>query len=196
LDDVADAKAGRRAKLEEEPLLRRRVKAELRRRMRGVRATMPALARAEKSKEIAAHLLRLPQVAAARTAALFWPMEGRNEVDLRGLDARLRERGARIAYPKADPDTGALSFRFVDDPERMCRGALDVILVSALAVDPRGHRIGYGAGYYDRALPRFSPPAAAVCVAFDFQLMVELPDTAEDVAVGFIVTETRTLAVG
>jgi 5-formyltetrahydrofolate cyclo-ligase len=203
--------APRRAKLEEEAFLRRRVKAELRRRMRGVRATLPASARAEKSRAIAAQLLGLPALARAKTAALFWPMEGRNEIDLRSLDAALRERGVRVAYPKTDGDTGALSFHFVEQPAAMCAGPLgvcepgendpavgtdplDVIVVPALAVDPRGHRIGYGAGYYDRALARLAPPAVAVAVAFDFQLLVELPNTPEDVPVAFVVTESRTLA--
>ena len=171
---------------------------------------MPASARAQKSREITEQLLRLPAVAHATTAALFWPMEGRNEIDLRGLDAALRKRGARVAYPKTDADTGALSFHFVEQPDAMCGGPLgvcepsdadpaaatnelDVIVVPALAVDARGHRIGYGAGYYDRALTRFSPPAVAVAVAFDFQLLVELPNTPEDVTVGYVVTESRIL---
>jgi 5-formyltetrahydrofolate cyclo-ligase len=186
------------------------VKAELRRRMRGVRATLPASARDEKSRAIAVQLLALPALARAKTAALFWPMEGRNEIDLRPVDASLRERGVRVAYPKTDVDTGALSFHFVEQPAAMCAGALgvcepgesdpavatdplDVIVVPALAVDPRGHRIGYGAGYYDRALARLAPPAVAVAVAFDFQLLVELPNTPEDVPVAFVVTESRTL---
>ena len=177
--------------------------------MRGVRATLPASARAEKSRAIAAQLLGLPALATAKTAALFWPMEGRNEIDLRSADAALRERGVRVAYPKTDVDTGALAFHFVEHPAAMCAGALgvcepgerdppvatdelDVIVVPALAVDPRGHRIGYGAGFYDRALARSS--AVAVAVAFDFQLLVELPNTPEDVPVAFVVTESRTLA--
>jgi len=66
--------------------------------------------------------------------------------------------------------------------------------VPALAVDPRGHRIGYGAGFYDRALPRFVPPAAAIVVAFDFQLVAEVPETPLDFAAAWVVTDTRTLA--
>jgi len=179
--------------------------------MRGLRATMPASAREAKSHTIAAELLRLPALAAAKTAALFWPMEGRNEIDLRSLDAALRARGVRVAYPKTDPETGAMSFHFVEQPDAMCAGALgvcepgdgdpaagpdelDVIVVPALAVDPRGHRIGYGAGYYDRALARFAPRPVTVAVAFDFQLLIELPNTPDDVPVAFVVTESRAIA--
>jgi 5-formyltetrahydrofolate cyclo-ligase len=66
-------------------------------------------------------------------------------------------------------------------------------VVPALAVDPRGHRVGYGAGFYDRTLPRFVPPAVSIAVAFDFQLAVEVPTTEGDVAVSWIVTDAREL---
>ena len=191
--------------------LRQRVKAELRKRMRGLRKTLPASACAERSARIVGRLLELEPLAAARAVALFWPIEERHEVDLRALDSRLRERGARVAYPAVDPETGAMTFRFAEHPDAMVEqgfgfrepalrepeaapGDVDVVVVPALAVDPRGHRIGYGAGYYDRALPRFVPPAVSVAVAFDFQLVAELPETEHDVTAQWIVTDTRTLA--
>ena len=68
-------------------------------------------------------------------------------------------------------------------------GVIDVIVVPALQVDPRGHRIGYGAGYYDSALPRFAPPARAIAVAFSFQLIAEVPVTEGDVPVSLVVMD-------
>jgi 5-formyltetrahydrofolate cyclo-ligase len=73
--------------------------------------------------------------------------------------------------------------------------ALDVVVVPALQVDPRGHRIGYGAGFYDRTIPRFCPPARAVGVAFDFQVITEVPITEGDVALAMIVTDERVIEV-
>jgi 5-formyltetrahydrofolate cyclo-ligase len=190
-----------------EDLLRRRVKAELRKRMRGVRAAMPAAACAARSTRIVERLEAIEAIARARTVSLFWPIEDRHEVDLRALDASLRARGVRVAYPRIDRDSGGMAFRFVEDPSAMqVEGylrepspdapeaeALDAIVVPALAVDPRGHRVGYGAGYYDRALARMHPPAIAAIVAFDFQLVAEVPTTESDVACDFVVTDTRTL---
>jgi 5-formyltetrahydrofolate cyclo-ligase len=72
-------------------------------------------------------------------------------------------------------------------------GDIDVIVVPALAVDPSGHRIGYGAGYYDRTLPPFAPPAVAIVVAYDYQLLAEVPAASHDVRVPWIVTDARTL---
>ncbi len=194
-----------------EDVLRRRVKTELRKRMRGLRQATPGAACAERSSRIVARLQALEPVTRARSVALFWPMEDRHEVDLRSLDASLRARGARVAYPAVDPGTHVMTFRFTPGPEALAErglgfrepaadapgaggGALDVVVVPALAVDPRGHRIGYGAGYYDRALPAHCPPALAVAVAFDFQLLAEIPATEGDVATAWVVTDARTLA--
>lgn len=192
-----------------EAALRYRAKAELRKRARAVRSSIPADAILQRSRRIQRALAELPALAAARRVALFYPIEGRNEVDLRELDPLLRARGARVAYPSIDPESRAMTFRFVEDPEAMQeRGlgfrepdstdeeaaALDVIVVPALQIDPRGHRIGYGAGYYDSTLPRFCPPAHAVGVVFDFQLVAEVPATPGDVPLGAIVTDARVLA--
>ena len=193
-----------------EEVIRVKVKAELRKRMRGVRKTAPLEACAERSAKITAALVEHPAVKAAKSAALFWPILTRHEVDLRSLDELLRARGGRVAYPSIDPDTGDMVFRFVDDPTKLeeagygfseppkdavvaTSGDIDVVIVPALAVDPTGHRIGYGAGYYDRTLPKYAPPAVAVAVAYDWQLVPEVPATPGDVQVDAIVTDLRVL---
>lgn len=193
-----------------EEVIRFKVKAELRKRMRGVRKTAPLEACAERSAKIVAALAEHPAVKAATSAALFWPIVARHEVDLRALDEALRGRGARVAYPSIDPDTGDMVFRFVDDLTKLEEagygfseppkdagaagsGEIDVVIVPALAVDPTGHRIGYGAGYYDRTLPKYAPPAVAIAVAYDWQLVAEVPATPGDVQVDAIVTDLRVL---
>lgn len=190
--------------------LRGRVKDELRTRMRALRTALPSSACAEKSSQIATRLARIDAISAARSVALFWPMPGRHEVDLRSLDAHLRAHSVRVAYPRLE-ETGPMTFRFVTDIETMREhelglleptpedavaesGDLDVVVAPALAVDPRGHRIGYGLGHYDRALPRVAPPAKVVVVAFDFQLIAETPETEGDVAGDWVVTDRRTIA--
>ncbi|HEY8078440.1 MAG TPA: 5-formyltetrahydrofolate cyclo-ligase, partial [Labilithrix sp.] len=119
----------------------------------------------------------------------------------------LRARGALVAYPAIDADTGVMTFRAtetVQDLEERGFGfaepaatapdatPLDVVIVPALALDPTGHRIGYGAGYYDRTLPRYCPPAVSIAVAFDWQMVAEVPFTEDDVRVAWIVTDART----
>jgi len=188
--------------------IRFKVKAELRKRLRGVRNTAPLEACGERSAKIVSALDAHPAMKHAKSVALFWPIIERHEVDLRPLDATLRARGVRVAYPAIDQDSGVMTFRFVDDiatledagygfaeppKEAPDATALDVIVVPALAVDPTGHRIGYGAGFYDRALPSVAPPGVAIAVAYDYQLVAEIPFTPGDVQVAWVVTDTRVL---
>ena len=174
----------------------------LRKRLRGLRGTFPPGALADRSARIVAFVEGLEVVRAARTVASFWPIEGRNEVDLRALDASLRARGVLVAYPAVDRETGVMTFRLAAPDELDERGsgfreptkaapeaAPDVVVCPALAIDERGHRLGYGAGFYDRALARYAPPARTVGVAFAFQLVPDLPDTEGDVPVEQIVTD-------
>jgi 5-formyltetrahydrofolate cyclo-ligase len=183
-----------------------RAKAELRKRARALRNTIPTSAIAERSAKIQAQLESLPHFQHAQRVALFWPIEGRNEVDLRPLAKSLSTRGKSVAFPSIDPETRVMTFRFPQNPEAMEeRGLgfaepayedpeateLDVIVVPALGLDAQGNRIGYGAGFYDRTLVRFCPPATAIGVAFDFQLLVEVPITEGDVPVNVVVTDER-----
>ncbi len=194
----------------DEELLRRQVKAELRKRLRGLRKTTPTSSIAARSIKIIGNLEEMDAVRAAKSIALFWPIMDRHEVDLRVFDGFLRTRGMRIAYPSIDRATDTMNFRFTDDRKSMvdaglgfleptedapiaARGEIDVVVAPALAVDPRGHRLGYGAGYYDRALPAYVPPATSIAVAFDFQLLAEIPNTDTDVPVQWIVTDTRVI---
>lgn len=189
--------------------LRVQMKAELRKRMRGLRRAATREACVERSERICAALRDDPAFVAARRVALFWPIEDNKEIDLRPLDRELRARGAEVAYPAIDADTGAMRFVIVADPESELEerglgfrepapgtpdaGALDLIVVPALAVDPAGHRIGYGAGYYDRTLPRYAPPARTVAVVYDYQLLIEIPHGESDVAVDGVITDARVL---
>lgn len=195
---------------EVEQQLRYKGKSLLRKRMRGLRNALPASACAERSGRIVERVLQLECVQKARGVALFFPMLERHEVDLRSLDAALRERGVRCAYPGIEPESGRMVFRFVahldaleekgfgfaepDDTAPLAvAGELDVIVVPALALDERGHRLGYGAGYYDRTVVQFAPPAVTVGVAYDFQLIAEVPDTTGDVPVDWMVTDRKAL---
>lgn len=194
-------------KLAPDEFIRLKVKAELRKRLRGVRKTTPIEACAERSRALVARLEQHEALASAKRVALFWPIVTKHEVDLRPLDATLRARGVRVAYPAIDPETDVMTLRFVDDIEALEEKGygfmepaadapeateLDVIVVPAIAVDPTGHRIGYGAGYYDRTLPRYAPPAVSIIVAYDWQLVAEVPATEHDVRCAWVVTDTRT----
>lgn len=192
-----------------------RAKKQLRSRMRGLRAAHPEAVRAEASQRIAQRVLALPEFQAARGLGLFWPLLARGEVDVRPLAEAALTGNKALYFPYLSPtatgfqtglrrveSTASLADRgqrfFEPPPDAACaeRGQIDLLIVPALAVAADGHRLGYGSGFYDATLPDFCPPARALVVAFDFQLLGELPATGDDVAVAFVVTDRRLLVVG
>lgn len=186
--------------------LARRAKIALRKRARGVRGALTESAASERSRAILERLLAQEIVANACTIALFHPMTARREVDVRGLDPWARSRGASVVYPSMDREAWTMTFRDPAVPESMTdRGCgflepdpglpeateIDVVVTPALLVDGRGYRLGYGGGFYDRALARLKPRAKAVCVVYDFQLAADLPIAEGDVPVDLIVTDRK-----
>jgi 5-formyltetrahydrofolate cyclo-ligase len=182
--------------------------------MHALRSALPPASAAARSDAIVARLIALPEFAAARGLGLFWPMESKNEVDLRALDAAARERGIKVYYPflAAVGNTVRTGFRRADqvaellprgsgfcEPGAECpearRGDIDLVVVPALAVDAAGYRVGYGKGFYDATLPDFVPPARAVAVAFGFQLLSEIPREAHDVGCDLVVTDEAVLEI-
>jgi 5-formyltetrahydrofolate cyclo-ligase len=67
----------------------------------------------------------------------------------------------------------------------------DVLIVPLLAFDRRGHRIGYGAGYYDMTIARLRAmnPVAAVGIAFAAQEIAAVPATPRDARLDLVLTE-------
>src|SRR5262249_53143492 len=145
----------------------------------------------------------------ARSVGLYWPMLERGEVDVRGIDRAARERGKQVAYPLLESDSemrlayavpSSLEERrhgFAEPPEGAPAALADglVVIVPALAVDPTGQRIGYGKGFYDRLLARICPPAFAIAVAYDFEVVPEVPATEHDRRVDMVLTDLRTWQV-
>jgi 5-formyltetrahydrofolate cyclo-ligase len=90
----------------------------------------------------------------------------------------------RGAFSVPEPD-GACS---VHSPEEA-----DLIVVPGVAFDLRGRRIGYGKGYYDRALHQLEGRGRLVGFCYDFQVVDEIAAECHDVMMDLIVTERRVI---
>ena len=188
-----------------ESLLRQRAKLALRHRMRGVREALPGSACDARSAEITERLLALAELERAATVLAFASI--RNEVRTQTSMQAAWAAGKRVALPRVVGDELQLhlvasdtvliegAFSVPEPPETATRvqpDEVDFALVPALAVDPRGYRIGYGGGYYDKLIPRLGH-ACTCALAYDFQLIAEVPDLPFDVAVDLIVTDERVI---
>jgi len=183
-------------------------KLELRRRALAARDALPGAERARLSALVCARAAALPELVAAatimlfasfrsevETAALFWwaLKAGKTVCAPRVLAPRLMA-AYLIADPEADLVPGAWGIPEPREglvevpPERM-----DVVVVPGAAFDAAGRRCGYGGGFYDAYLARTRPGIPWVALAFEGQLVDELPCEPHDLAVGAIVTEARVI---
>ena len=129
----------------------------------------------------------------------FWPIG--QEIDVRPLLHALHERGHRIALPVTPRRGQPLTFglwRPGDVLQQERFGTFrpvgetvvpDFLLVPLLAFDRRGHRIGYGAGFYDRTLAALPAGRYALGVAYAAQAVPEVPTGPGDVALDAIATD-------
>jgi 5-formyltetrahydrofolate cyclo-ligase len=71
----------------------------------------------------------------------------------------------------------------------------DILIVPLLAFDRRGHRIGYGAGYYDMTISRLRAmkPVTAIGIAFAAQEITAVPATPRDARLDLVLTERGTI---
>ncbi len=71
----------------------------------------------------------------------------------------------------------------------------DIIITPLAAFDRAGHRIGYGAGYYDMTIhaARATKPVIAIGIAFAAQEIPQVPATERDERLDFVLTEKETI---
>ena len=180
-------------------------KALWRERFRAARRALAPDARARASAEIVARASPLLDAALADApgdaVALFWPLA--DEPDLRPLAYALRQSGVAVALPVvAGP--GRLEWRAFGGADRLADGPwglrqpdaasadvpperLAAVVVPGLAFGRDGSRLGYGGGFYDRALSR--TPALRVGVAFAAALVAAVPAEPHDQRLDAVVTD-------
>jgi 5-formyltetrahydrofolate cyclo-ligase len=138
-----------------------------------------------------------------RIVSGFQPI--RSEPDIRPLMAAMRARGARLSLPVV-LDRETIVFReFLPDSTLVKTGFgttgpdetaavvdPDIMLVPLSAFDRQGHRIGYGAGHYDRAIARLEALGRRprlIGIAFSCQEVASVPFEPHDIPLDAILTE-------
>jgi 5-formyltetrahydrofolate cyclo-ligase len=161
-------------------------------------------ARAAAAQAIAARGLPI-EITPGTIVAGYSPI--RSEIDPAPLMQALAAKGARLALPSITARGQSLRFRVWHPGDRLLPGPLgilepspaaaeltpDVVLVPLAAFDRKGHRIGYGAGHYDRTLAHLhkSKAFAAIGLAFAAQKVKTVPALQHDVALDYVLTEKQ-----
>jgi 5-formyltetrahydrofolate cyclo-ligase len=153
----------------------------------------------ERSENLIVSRIRtLPEYRDASVVAIYYPVKG--EVDLLPL---MKDTGKTFLFPKVhQEDLAFYPAGTLDDfeegsfniPEPSSETAvsvreIDLILVPALCFDEKGHRLGYGKGYYDRLL-KDHPDIFTIGICFDECHLTGLPVEPWDVHVDCVVTQT------
>jgi 5-formyltetrahydrofolate cyclo-ligase len=176
-------------------------KTALRLQMRAVRKDLAASGPG--AAELAAN--HLPEAMLGRYAIVSGYRAQGSEFDPWPLLQRLAAAGARLALPVAVDRDSALTFRAYSSHDRMVPDAFgipapppgaevvepDLVIVPILAFDRAGHRMGQGAGHYDRTIAtlRARRPPFVLGLAYAGQEVARIPAEPHDQALDAILTE-------
>jgi 5-formyltetrahydrofolate cyclo-ligase len=155
--------------------------------------------------EVQRHLAALPLFSERIIRAVAVYDAQAFEVPLRDFIDELSGRGVHCVYPRVVKGSRELAFHVVD-ADKWVKGPfgirepspwaptraiedIDVFIVPGVAFTRTGQRLGRGGGYYDCTLARRGPQARCIGVAFEQNVVPELPTEPHDVTVDFLATE-------
>ena len=181
-------------------------KAELRREAIARRDALPAAERQLAAETIAAREFPVA-VASGTVVSGYFPMK--SEISTIPLLRKLAAFGAQLALPVVAGKRKPLIMRSWSLGDPLVAGVWgirepgpeasevepDVVIVPLLAFDRRGHRIGYGAGYYDLTIAKLreKKPVVTAGIALAAQEIAAVPTTPSDVRLDLVLTEREVI---
>lgn len=187
-------------------------KKELRKRILTMRDSLTKDEWAKKSKAIFEHFFTLREISTAQNIFIF--INFRSEVDTKPIIERLLEMGKNVIVPYTDIPNKRLQLFYLNDFKELIEGSygilepnpstakeaklkdVDLVVVPGSAFDTKGGRMGYGGGFYDRLLPYIKSGVKTVAIAFELQIVEQVPMGYYDRRVDIIVTEERIINTG
>jgi len=103
--------------------------------------------------------------------------------EIKDFDNELEPGAFNILEPKKD-------FLRSVSPEEV-----DLVIVPGVAFDENGDRIGYGMGFYDRFLKTIRKDVPVIGLAYELQIVDDIPVDDTDVTVDKVLTEKKTIEV-
>lgn len=166
-------------------------KQDLRTEFKKKRAALSPLDLHERSEKICQRLFSSFQLE-GKIVSLFLPIEKFKEINTYIILEKGKTIGTRFALPKTNFSNHSLKHYIFESNDQLeitewgipepksgkviDSSKIDFVLIPLLTVDHKGHRVGYGKGFYDRFLENCSPH----CTFVGLHLFDELSDI-EDV---------------
>ncbi len=157
--------------------------------------------RAMTEAEIVARSAKLGELFAASEAyknakTIYGYLPYNQEVRTVPMLERALKDGKRVAVPKCYGEE--MRFIYLDDLTKVAKGYAGIpepiadepvaddetalVLMPGLAFDPKGHRIGYGGGFYDKFLAA-EPNHPTLALCYEFQMLPSLETEEHDIPV-------------
>jgi 5-formyltetrahydrofolate cyclo-ligase len=141
-----------------------------------------------------------------QATSLFCYISYQSEVDTHQLINSILRKGLDLAVPKILGPTEMIAVPLLDladlKPDKMgiltplskqiASGPYDVVITPGLGFTMMGERLGYGRGYYDKWFAS-NQVGLKIGIAFELQVVEELPIEKTDIALDMLVTEKRIL---
>lgn len=162
----------------------------------------------DRNKNIEARLFEFANFLEAKIVLLY--LNGKLEVTSRNIIKRSHDLNKIVVLPVVDTGPSALTLLKVDsietdlmktagdvmspNPDRCKRvpiERIDIALIPGVAFDEKGGRLGMGDGFYDRLIPKLPVTTRKVALAFDDQVLPQVPVESHDKQVDIIITEKR-----
>ena len=161
--------------------------------------------RATKSELIKGRLFADPEFQCSTTVLFYASFAG--EVETFTMMKQSQTLGKKIALPvimlktqtlipylannlEEDLESGPYGIRQprVSQASPLRLEDIDLAVVPGVAFDRRHHRLGRGGGYYDRLLASLPQETPSIGLAFDFQIVTDLPSQEHDIPVTRVIT--------
>lgn len=184
------------------------IKATLRQAAIARRDALPAAERQQAAEAIAARPFPIA-IAPGAVVSGFMPLK--SEINPLPLMRKLADGGATLALPVVAGKGRPLVMRAWTFGGPLASGVWgirepmpeapavepDILLVPLLAFDRHGHRLGYGAGYYDMTIAalRAKKPVVAIGIGYAAQEVETVPITPRDEPLDLVLTERETIEV-
>ncbi|MCP9199416.1 5-formyltetrahydrofolate cyclo-ligase [Gramella sp. GC03-9] len=186
-------------------------KSEIRKHFKALRLELSENEIEEKSLQIANWSLELP-IWDYRFFHIFLSIAEQKEVDTEFLLHILQGKDREVVIPKTEHETGSMRHYLLTDqtvikknrwniPEpqdgiEIDTKKLDVVFVPLLAFDKKGHRVGYGKGFYDKFLSNCKPGIVKIGLSF-FEPVNEIKEIfSSDVPLDYCITPQKIYEFG